>query len=177
MRHLRSAALALLVMVFASVGTPAPVLAQEPAALTPPEAVARALGFTDEEDGAEVTVEGEAIGEALVAPDGDRWVNLLGEGTALGVVMPARDAAAIPAFGEYRQRGATVRVTGTLQRGCDDHGGDLDLHATSVAVLDSGEELPHAVHPAKLWLALAALGVGLLLWARYLQLRRRSYLT
>ena len=156
---------------------PASVLAQEAGVLTPPEAVAAALEFADEEDGAEVTVQGEAIGEALVAPDGKRWVNLLGDGTALGVVMSAREADTIPAFGEYRQRGATVRVTGTLQRGCDEHGGDLDLHATSVVVLAGGEEIPHAVHPAKFWLALAALAGALLLWFRYLQLRRRSFLT
>lgn len=169
--------LALFAMLLWACVAPAPVLAQETGVLTPPAAVAAAIEFTDEEDGAEVTVQGEAIGEALVAPDGNRWVNLLGDGTALGVVMRARDADTIPTFGEYRQQGATVRVTGTLQRGCDEHGGDLDLHATSVVVLDGGEEIPRAVHPAKLWLALAALVGAFLLWFRYLQLRRRSFLT
>lgn len=177
MRHLRLVMLAMLALVLLHGAAPVSIPAQESAVMTPTEAVSTALEFTDEEDGAEVTVEGEAIGEALVAPGGHRWVNLLGDGTAIGVVMTARDAETITAFGEYRQRGAMVRVTGTLQRGCDEHGGDLDLHAASVAVLDGGEELPHAVHPAKMWLAFAALGVALLLWARYLQLRRRLYLT
>ena len=170
--------LAFLMLMLAQGVAPASVLAQEADVLTPPEAVAVALDSADEAgDGVVVTVQGEAVGESLAAPDGLRWVNLLGDGTALGVVMSAREAAAIAAFGEYRQRGATVRVTGTLQRGCDEHGGDLDLHATSVVVLDVGKEIPHDVHPAKFWLALVALGVALVLWLRYLQLRRRLYLT
>lgn len=156
----------------------APAAALEPRVLTPAEAVTQALDSADAAgEGLTVTVQGEAVGEALSAPGGRRWVNLYGDGTALGVVVSAREAESIPAFGEYRQRGATVRVTGTMRHGCDEHGGDLDLHATSVTVLDGGEELPHAIHPSKLWLALAALAVALLLWTRYAQLRRRLYLT
>lgn len=155
----------------------APASAQASEVLTPVEAVECALGSADAaEEGVSVTVQGEAVGEALSAPGARRWVNLYGDGTALGVVVSERDAESIPAFGEYRRRGATVRATGTLRLGCDEHGGDLDLHASSVVVLDTGEELPHAVHPAKLWLALAALALALLLWVRYRQLRRRSYL-
>lgn len=155
-----------------------PAAAQELRVLTPAEAVTQALDSADAAGGGvTVTVEGEAVGEALAAPGGRRWVNLFGDGTALGVVVSVRDAESIPAFGEYRQRGATVRVTGSMRHGCDEHGGDLDLHATSVAVLDAGEQLPHAVHPTKMWLALAALAVALLLWTRYVQLRRQLYLT
>lgn len=170
--------LGLLALPLALCFSAAPVFAQEHPVLSPAEAVTQALESADAaREGVTVTVQGEAVGEALAAPGGRRWINLYGDGTALGVVVVARDAEAIPAFGEYRRRGATVRVTGILQHGCDEHGGDLDLHATSVTVVDAGEELPHAVRPAKFWLALAALGVALALWARYLQLRRRSFLT
>lgn len=152
-----------------SVGTRA---AGSPAVLTPAEAVALAL----ESDGAPATVRGEALGEALTAPGGKRWVNIGREGTALGVVMTAEQAASVPQFGLYRQRGATLEVSGVLNSACDEHGGDLDLHADTVSVLDEGGAIADPLHPGKLWLAGASAAVSLALWARYRQLRRRRHL-
>jgi hypothetical protein len=162
--HIR--AVALMVLLFAS-----PVHAHASEPITPAQAVATAI----EDDGSEVVVEGEAIGEALRAPGGMRWVNVLGDGTALGVVMTAEDAAAIPAFGAYRQRGAALRIEGRLNSACDEHGGDLDLHAERVTVLDDGAEIPHRIHPAKLLLAGASLLATMLLIALYRLHRSRSF--
>lgn len=143
-----------------------------PAPLTPAEAVALAL----ESDGAPATVHGEALGEALAAPGGKRWVNIGREGTAIGVVMTAEQAAEVPRFGLYRQRGATLEVSGVLNSACDEHGGDLDLHADTVSVLDEGGAIVDPLHPGKLWLAGASATIALALWARYRQLRRRRHL-
>jgi hypothetical protein len=44
-------------------------------------------------------------------------------------------------------------------------------------MVDQGEELPHAVHPLKLGLALVAIIAAVLLWLRYRQLRRRLFLS
>ncbi|MDZ4169272.1 MAG: hypothetical protein U1E26_06415 [Coriobacteriia bacterium] len=147
-------------------------VAMTPGALTPAEAVELGLA----QDGVRVVVQGEAIGEALSAPRGKRWLNLLGGGVAIGVVVEAEDAAAIERFGEYRQRGATVLVGGTLNSACDEHGGDLDIHASKIEILDQGESVPHALHPLKGALAAAVGIVALVLLAQYRRLKRRTYL-
>lgn len=142
------------------------------AVLTPAEAVALAL----ESERTPAVVAGEALGEALTAPGGRRWVNIGRSGTALGVVMTAEQAAAVPRFGRYRQRGAALEVSGVLNAACSEHGGDLDLHADTVSVLDEGGAIGDPLHPGKLWLVGLSAGVSLALWARYRQLRRRRHL-
>ncbi|MBC7265680.1 MAG: ATP-binding protein [Coriobacteriia bacterium] len=98
-------------------------------------------------DGSEVTFEGEAIGEALRA-DGDFvWVNVLDEGTAIGVWMPDEMAEQIERFGAYRQTGDAVRVTGVVNLACDRHGGDLDVHATALEVVGPGEPRSERLRP------------------------------
>jgi hypothetical protein len=153
-------------MLFAA---PSSVFAAEQG-LTPAEAVSSAV----ELDGRVVVVEGEALGEALRAPDGMRWVNVLGGGTALGLVVTEKQAGAIPTFGAYRMRGATLRAEGVLNAACDVHGGDLDLHADTLEVLDEGEEIPHSIHPLKLVFIVPVLLGALLLGLRYRRLRKAS---
>ncbi len=149
---------------------PEPPLTQ--GAVTPADAVRAGLA----QDGAEMLVQGEAIGEALMAPGGKRWVNILGGGTAIGVVVEAEDARAIERFGEYGQRGSTLLVRGVVNSACDEHGGDLDMHATSVRVLDGGHATPHVVDPRRFVLAGSAAVSALILLLQYRRLRRRSYL-
>lgn len=162
----RIAAAFVMVLLFA---VPSPVFAAEQV-LTPAEAVSSAVDL----DGREVVVEGEALGESLRAPDGMRWVNVLGGGTALGLVVTEEQAATIPSFGAYRMRGATIRAHGVLNAACDVHGGDLDLHADTLEVLDVGEEIPHSIHPLKLVFIVPVLLGVLLLGLRYRRLRKAS---
>jgi len=143
-----------------------------PGAMTPADAVELGLA----QDGVEIVLQGEAIGEALAAPGGKRWVNLLGDAVAIGVVVDAKGAAEVTRFGEYRQRGATLLVRGRLNSACDDHGGDLDVHATSVRIIDAGHTSPHVVHPNKLLFAAAAAVAAMGLVAHYRRLRRRTFL-
>lgn len=161
-----------------SLAVPGPALAADAGraeALSPAQAVE--LAIAADEEAVPAVVRGEALGEVLRAPGGRRWINILGEGVALGVVMDEDVADSVQRFGGYRQRGATLLVTGTLQRACSEHGGDLDMHATSVVVLDQGEEIPHAIHPAKLALAGVVLGLAGVLAVRYRHLRRRAQLS
>lgn len=134
---------------------------------------AEAVALGTAANGATVTIEGEAIGEALHAGDGEVWVNVLSGGTALGVVMSEADAARIGEFGRYQKAGATVRVTGVYNVGCDEHGGDVDIHATQVTVVAPGSDRPER---PMLW----QLGVTVLMAAvaatsawRYRRARRR----
>ncbi len=165
--------LSLCLAALAVVFSPVDAVALDDRVLTPAAAVE--LAISSAADGMPVMIQGEAIGEALMAPGNMRWVNILGGGTAIGVVVDARTAESIPSFGEYRQRGATVLVSGTLQSACDEHGGDLDVHATSFRIIDDGEAREHVIDPAKPVLAVGAIAVALALAWLYRRRRRRSF--
>jgi hypothetical protein len=111
-------------------------------------------------DGRTVTFEGEAIGEALRADRRTVWVNVLDEGTAIGVWMPKEMAARIARFGSYRQTGDTVRVTGTLNLACDQHGGDLDVHAASLEVVAAGKPRSERVRPLEALVGAAGFAIA-----------------
>ncbi|MCX8007005.1 MAG: hypothetical protein N3B11_02690, partial [Coriobacteriia bacterium] len=75
------------------------------------------------------------------------WVNLLEDGTAVGVWMPREMAAKIERWGGYRQTGDTVRVTGVVNLACDRHGGDLDVHASRIEAIVPGALREESVRP------------------------------
>jgi hypothetical protein len=115
-----------------------------------------------------LSLEGEAIGEFLERGD-QGWLNLLDQGTAIGVWA---ERAALPAgidYGSYRRRGSLLRVRGILHRACPEHGGDLDLHALEIELIAPGAATPHPVARSRLVLAailLLAAALSGLLWLR-----------
>lgn len=122
-------------------------------------------------DGTVVSLQGEAIGEALRADPGSVWVNVLSDGTALGVYLPTADAGVVTVFGDYVHTGDIVRATGVFNRACDQHGGDMDIHATHIEVVTPGFPREHSV---ELWkLGLAAAGLALAGASAYHSRRRR----
>ncbi len=92
-----------------------------------------------EYDGKEVVLEGEVIGDIL-----DRgeyvWVNISdGNNSAIGIYMSKELSSVIQTTGNYKTSGDRIRVVGTFQRACKDHGGDLDIHASSVELVSQGK--------------------------------------
>lgn len=134
-------------------------------------------------DGTEVTFTGEAIGEAMVRGD-YAWLHLnddayylknVEEGAGLGgyntgmpVWLPAAEAHKATVFGNYKHEGDVVTVKGTFHAACAEHGGDMDIHATSLAVEIPGRLAADPVKPWKLVLAagLAFLAAGFWLAGR-----------
>ncbi|MDO8846907.1 MAG: hypothetical protein Q7W51_00765 [Coriobacteriia bacterium] len=147
-----------------------------------------------EHDGTEVTFTGEVIGEAMVRGD-NAWLHInddayylenVEEGAQLGgynsgmaVWLPAALVEDIEYYGDYKHEGDIVQVTGTFNAACPEHGGDLEIHATSLTVVQTGREVVDEIRPAKVaWaagLALLALGLYLVnrLWQRGTEPRRR----
>ena len=125
-------------------------------------------------DGAEVRFEGEAIGEEVAASGGRVWVALSAtSGQSISVLMDADDAEVIDAYGDYDTTGATVRVRGTYHVACDDHAGELDVHASEVELVTASSESAHDVSARRLETALALAAAGVVLVVAYLLLRRR----
>lgn len=127
-------------------------------------------------DGNEVFFEGEAIGEPLARAD-HAWVNILGEGYAIGVWMSAQDSAAIDSFGSYASGGDRVAIRGIFHRACPEHGGDMDIHADSVSVVSRGKSRAHPIPAARLVTSLILLALAALIrhvWKRRESLLRRE---
>ena len=121
-------------------------------------------------DGKEILFEGEAIGDPM-GRGGFAWVNILDSNAAMGVFMPAALLPASGNYGSYAAAGDRVLVCGVFHRACPDHGGDMDVHASSVTVLAAGH--PTAHHVSRLELALV-LPAFLLATALFAVLRKRE---
>jgi hypothetical protein len=120
--------------------------------------------------GETVTVEGEAIGEALERGE-YTWVNLSDGTNAIGIWLKASDAEAITYYGDYKHTGDTVRVTGVFSRDCTEHGGDVDLHAASLKIVRQGDIVREEVPREKIAVA-AGLFCAALLVARICLVRK-----
>jgi hypothetical protein len=117
-------------------------------------------------DGERVRFEGEVVSEVLAGGDGHAWVNVLSDGTAIGVWTPMELAAQIRRFGTWSRTGDVVRVVGVLNEGCDLHGGDLDVHAESLEIVSRGGETERPIGTWKIGVGLLALAIALLGWWR-----------
>jgi hypothetical protein len=97
-----------------------------------------------EYDSQTVTVEGEAIGEALER-DGHAWVNINDGGNAIGIWMTLDDAGKIQNFGDYKNKGDIIRITGVFSRNCPQHGGDIDIHCRIFETVTVGQHISENV--------------------------------
>jgi opacity protein-like surface antigen len=131
-------------------------------------------------NGKAVTFHGEAIGEVMVRGD-YAWIHLnddaymiknVEEGATLGgynsgmaVWLPASLTKKIDTYGDYQHEGSIVEVRGTFNGACREHGGDMDIHATSLDVMVRGHPVADPVPPWKAALAVVlAVVAGLLVW-------------
>jgi hypothetical protein len=135
-------------------------------------------------DGMEVTFAGEVIGEAMVRGD-MAWLHinddayyvknveegaqLGGYNTGMAVWLPADLLDEVDHYGDYRHEGDIVEVEGVFNAACPEHGGDMDIHATSLRLVQTGHEVVDPIRPQKVaWAAaLAAVALGLYLIERF----------
>ncbi|NCB73595.1 MAG: DNA-binding protein [Clostridia bacterium] len=103
-------------------------------------------------NGQTVTVEGEAIGEALERGEYS-WVNISDGTNAIGIWMTKADEDTIKYYGDFKNLGDTVKVTGVFSRDCSEHGGDVDIHCSSLTIVKSGHSVISAVSQKKLIVA------------------------
>ena len=88
-------------------------------------------------DNSKITLKGEAIGECMNRGKYS-WVNISDGSTAMGIWIKYEDAQSIKNFGKYGYKGDIVKINGIFNRACKDHGGDMDIHASSVEIIDAG---------------------------------------
>jgi hypothetical protein len=111
-------------------------------------------------NGRVVTFKGEAVGERMVRgpmawihPNDDSYMERnIEEGAAFegynsghAVWLPAKLTQEIRFFGDFNHAGDLVKVTGVFNATCREHGGDMDIHASSVEIIRTGHLVSRAV--------------------------------
>ena len=101
------------------------------------------------------------------------WINVRDETGAIGVFCPKDLVGEIEHQGGYKHIGDVVSIRGTFHRSCPQHGGDTDIHAERIAIIQKGKEISHPVDPRKVRLSLILLAITFVLTIVYLVARRR----
>lgn len=118
--------------------------------------------------GKEIVYTGEVIGDILSRGE-HSWINVSDGSNAIGVWVQSELIGAIDSLGGYTTHGDTVRITGVFNRACPEHGGDMDIHAASIEIIQEGYTVSH---PVAVWeviagpILLACAGVCLVLVMR-----------
>ena len=163
----------------------------EPSSPSVPEEVSSATLVEEAKNwnGRKVIFTGEAVGESMVRglkcwihinDDAYMWKNIE-EGAKLGgynsgqaIWVDAGLAGKITYYGNYLNEGDIVKVTGTFNSVCRDHGGDMDIHADTLEIVRIGHPVKHIANFKRAWLGLVLLGLaGVLFWIRGIARRRR----
>ena len=96
-------------------------------------------------DKKQVKISGEAIGEALKRGS-YTWINISDGTLPMGIWMRSEDADKVKGFGDYHNKGDLIEITGTFNRACSQHGGDMDIHADSVVIVEEGGKIVHLLN-------------------------------
>jgi hypothetical protein len=148
-----------------------------PPAVALAEANTTIIGLTNagpQLDGQEVTVQGEAVGDILVAEKGFRWLMVQDGGASISVLMNERDASKVTRLGRYGQIGTHLEITGEFHVDCADHDGLTDVHATQVTIIDEGTMVESRFNARKLEIGALLVIVGLCLLVVHWRLRERT---
>ena len=164
----------------------------EPASISAAVAVnsAKLVEQAGQWNGRKVIFTGEAVGEHMVRgvkcwihlnDDAYMWKNIE-EGASLGgynsghaVWVDAGLAAKITYYGDYLHDGDIVKVLGTFNSVCREHGGDMDIHADTLEIIRIGYPIAHIINFKRAFLGIGLLVVsGILFWIRKEAILRRT---
>ena len=104
-------------------------------------------------DGKAITVQGEVIGEALERGE-YAWININDVSNSLGIWIKSDSLSDLNYYGSYKKKGDIVQITGVFHRACREHGGDIDIHCTDIAILSKGHNMEQSLSLKKLLVAL-----------------------
>ncbi|MDD5618099.1 MAG: DNA-binding protein [Candidatus Omnitrophica bacterium] len=89
-------------------------------------------------DGKRIAIDAEVIGHLMKRGD-FAWFNINDGTKAIGVWTTFDLTKDIKYLGKHSVVGDTVRVEGVFHLRCPGHGGDTDIHADSITILERGK--------------------------------------
>lgn len=152
--------------VAAASSEPVSAAAATVSASTDPVSINDLVGHSSEYNNQTITIRGEAIGERLERQDGC-WVNISDGTNAIGIWATQNDAARIAVYGDYKHTGDTVTVTGVFYDSCRVHGGEPDVHASSLIVDNAGAKRSESISVEKIISAVCIVSAALILFIIY----------
>ncbi len=129
------------------------------------------INNAEEYDGKTLTFKGEVIGDIMIRGE-SAWLNVHDETGAIGVFCPKELVGEIEYQGSYKFRGDVISVKGIFHRFCSEHGGDTDIHAEKITIIEKGEETPHPLDPLKVKASIVLAAIAFALAALHLVVRR-----
>jgi hypothetical protein len=108
-----------------------------------------------------ITLEAEVIGEVLERGE-NAWINVNDGTNAIGIYLTLDQTKQLKVFGDYFNVGDVVRVQGIFERSCVEHGGEMDIHASSIQVIKAGHPITHAISPWKFVLTIILMSIALM---------------
>jgi len=113
-----------------------------------------------------IVIEGEVIGEVLERGD-NAWINVNDGTNAIGVYLRLDQTTDLKVFGDYFNIGDKIRVVGVFERSCIEHGGEMDIHATSIQIIKAGYPIEHPISSWKFVISIILMSIAL--FALYLK--------
>jgi len=105
-------------------------------------------------DGAMVLYKGEVV-TAIMRHGTHSWITVNDGPSAIGIWAENSLAKNIKFVGDYKYKGDTVEVEGIFNRACSAHGGELDIHAEKIAVLERGSSFAERPYGDRIRIAIA----------------------
>ena len=112
-------------------------------------------------DGQEVEIQGEVIGESMNRGDYS-WININDGTNAIGIWVKNSEADKVVHYGNYDNIGDTIIIAGIFYRDCKEHGGEADLHSTSLKIVEEGYQVKEIIASAKVISAIVLIPLALL---------------
>ena len=135
-----------------------------------------------------ITFTGEAIGEVMARgkmawihlnDDAYMWKNieegaqLAGYNSGHAVWISADLAMKIRYFGDFKHEGDVVKIVGTFNATCLQHGGDMDIHGSTLEIVRVGHPVHHVINPPRTIIAGVLLTIAFALYRVRTIIRRR----
>lgn len=115
-------------------------------------------------DGKEITYTGEVIGD-IMKRGNYAWINVSDGENAIGIWIPYTEAKKIKVTGSYKYIGDIIRVKGIFKRACPEHGGDFDIHASSIQIVKQGHSIVRPINNVRKYTAIILMLISFIMIA------------
>ena len=124
-------------------------------------------------DNQEVVIQGEAVGESLKRGDYS-WINVNDGTNAIGIWLDNKAAKTILHYGNYKNIGDIVEITGTFHRACTEHGGEADLHVKTIKIIKNGYVVKVEFNNTRIIYSIVFSLIALILFVIFIRINKKE---